>query len=256
MKFEKLTTTIFAKGMIKIEDSQPVQHILDAGRSIKSKISLPFIKSKKIGKNTYLDKSVQILGWRNVVIGENSILSEGTWININHRESREISVSIGNNCFIGRRNFFTAGKLIRIGDFCLTGSDCRFLGSGHIYTSPLVPYIIAGTTSEGSITIGANCWLGANVTVLEDVSIGHGSIVGTGALVIKSVPPFSMVVGSPARVIKRFDFQNKVWISLEEYSEDKDKDLLDEAEYLEILNQKKIGMSSFKVAAASRFGDL
>lgn len=65
-----------------------------------------------------------------------------------------------------------------------------------------------------------------------------------------------MVVGSPARVIKRFDFQNKVWISLEEYSEDKDKDLLDEAEYLEILNQKKIGMSSFKVAAASRFGDL
>lgn len=47
MKFEKLTTTIFAKGMIKIEDSQPVQHILDAGRSIKSKISLPFIKSKK-----------------------------------------------------------------------------------------------------------------------------------------------------------------------------------------------------------------
>lgn len=58
-------------------------------------------------------------------------------------------------------------------------------------------------------------------------------------MVIKSVPPFSMVVGSPARVIKRFDFQNKVWISLEEYSEDKDKDLLDEAEYLEILNQKK-----------------
>ena len=86
----------------------------------------------RVGKNSYVDPSVQIIGWRNVLIGSNTAISEESWINVNYREKEKDRVIIGNNCHIGRRNFFSSGPLIKIGDYGFTGIDCRFLGCGHI----------------------------------------------------------------------------------------------------------------------------
>ena len=51
-----------------------------------------------------------------------------------------------------------------------------------------------------------DCWLGANVVVLNDVVIGKGSVVGAGAVVTNSIPPYSIASGIPARVIKKRKF--------------------------------------------------
>jgi acetyltransferase-like isoleucine patch superfamily enzyme len=52
------------------------------------------------------------------------------------------------------------------------------------------------------ITIGNDCWIGGNVVILVGVKIGDGCTVGAGSVVTKDIPPFSVAVGSPARVIK------------------------------------------------------
>lgn len=53
------------------------------------------------------------------------------------------------------------------------------------------------------ITIGDNVWIGGNAIVLSGVCIGEGSVVGAGAVVTSDVPPFTLVVGNPARVMRR-----------------------------------------------------
>jgi acetyltransferase-like isoleucine patch superfamily enzyme len=59
-----------------------------------------------------------------------------------------------------------------------------------------------GATLAGEITIGAGAFIGAGAVVLPRLSIGEGAIVGAGAVVTKDVPPFTTVIGSPARVLK------------------------------------------------------
>ena len=221
-----------------------------------NRVNIFNLKRQNVGKNTYIDRSVQVLGWENVRIGSNSIISEDSWININHRNSGTISLNIGDNCFIGRRNFFTTGSSIEIGAYCLTGVNCTFLGAGHVYKSPLIPYITAETTEGGAIKIGANCWLGANVTVLKNVKIGYGSIIGAGTLVTKNVPPLSIVVGNPGRITKRFDLKQQVWIDVGEYSSDNDLNLMSESEYLEILKETNRDLRGYWIASSKLFGDL
>ena len=221
-----------------------------------TKVNIFNLKRQNVGENTYIDSSVQVLGWENVRIGSNSIISEDSWININHRSSETISLSIGDNCFIGRRNFFTTGGSIEIGDYCLTAPNCNFLGADHIYSSPFAPYITSGVSEDGTIEIGANCWLGANVTVLKNVKIGYGSIIGAGTLVTKNVPPLSIVVGNPGRVIKRFDLKQQVWIGIDEYCVDNDLDLMSDSEYLAILNETNLDLRGYWIASSKSFGDL
>ena len=61
-------------------------------------------------------------------------------------------------------------------------------------------------TSKGDIVVGSDVWIGFGVTLLSGVTVGHGAIVGAKAVVAKSVPPYAVVVGNPARIVKyRFD---------------------------------------------------
>lgn len=53
------------------------------------------------------------------------------------------------------------------------------------------------------VTIGNDCWIGGQTTILPGVTIGNGCTIGAGSVVTKDIPPFSVAVGSPARVIKR-----------------------------------------------------
>lgn len=157
--------------------------------------------------------SAKITGWSACIFGKNSVIGAGSWININHRNVLEASLVIGDNSFIGQYNFMTVGNFIGFGPYCLTGSHCSFIGSSHVATDPMKPYACTGTTADASIIIGANCFFGYGSMVQGNVRIGHGSIVGAGAVVRSDVPPFSIVVGNPARVARHFDFTTGQWLS-------------------------------------------
>ena len=210
----------------------------------------------KVGPETFIHKSVQIIGRKNVAIGTNTIISESSWLNVNHRENNNIAISIGDNCFIGRRNFFTSGKKIAIGDYCLTASDCKFIGSTHIASDPTQPYVSTGTTKSDSIYVGCNVFFAASTTVLGSLSIGCGSVIGAGALVRTDIPPFSLVVGSPGRVVKRYSYAKKLWISVKDLQPD---DLLDnpsEAHYLSMLKKSHASLNLPILASGNDMGSL
>ncbi|GMK43503.1 acetyltransferase [Paenibacillus glycanilyticus] len=125
---------------------------------------------------------------------------------------------VNNKLFIGP---FTMGTPIvlswtentigTIGKFCSVSNTATiFLGGNHHYewistfpfTAYMTQYFTEGAYSNGNVTIGNDVWIGHYATILSGVTIGHGAIVGTHALVTKDVPPYAIVGGNPARVIK------------------------------------------------------
>lgn len=205
------------------------------------------------GRGSYVHPSVQILGEENVSIGSNTFIGEQTWLNVNHRIRGETVILVGDNCFIGRRNFFSSGKRIEMGDYVLTSLECKFVCSSHDVGDPLVPYLASGATSGGIIRIGVNCFFGTGAMVLGDVKIGHGSVVGAGALVTKDVPAFCMVVGNPARILRRYSFSKKSWIEEASVSAEDLKENPDEEAYLELLRK---GYPKIEMPVIAAGGDL
>ncbi|MEQ1532697.1 MAG: acyltransferase [Sideroxydans sp.] len=189
-------------------------------------------------------------------MGFNACVSEGSWLNVNHRMKNKISIDIGNNCFIGKQNFFTSGDCISIGDFTLTTIGCRFIGSSHNIGNPEVPYLLTGTTCDDQIQIGVNCFLGAGATVLGNVKIGHGSVIGAGSLVLRDIPPFSIAVGNPATVQKRYSFVKKAWLPAAEISVEDENAMPNEQNYLAQLQANYPHINMPWIAAGKSMGDL
>lgn len=65
--------------------------------------------------------------------------------------------------------------------------------------------------SAKPVVIHDDVWIGELVSVLPGVEIGQGAVIGAGSVVTKSVPPFCIAAGNPARVIKKYDFEKKIW---------------------------------------------
>jgi acetyltransferase-like isoleucine patch superfamily enzyme len=212
------------------------------------------LRARYSGERCFVDPTAQVLGWRQVRLGRNVVIGEHSWLNVNDRTKDDAAIEIGEDSFIGRRNFFNAGALIRLGPFCLTGVDCHFLGSDHRHETPFAPYIATGNETHQRIVVGANCWFGASVTVLGDVEIGFGSILGAGSVVTAGIPPFSVAVGNPARVIKRFDPARKAWVPVAEFPAD--AVLPTEADYIAEVRGQAPDLRQPKHAASSYFGEL
>jgi acetyltransferase-like isoleucine patch superfamily enzyme len=210
----------------------------------------------EIGKNSYVHRRCQIIGRSNVSIGTNTCISQNCWLNVNHRAKGVIGIRIGSNCFIGRDNFFSSGRSIELADYCLTTLGCRFICSTHRADDPSRPYVTAHTTDTDRIVVGPNCFFGVGATVLGNVSIGHGSIVGANSLVTCDIPPFSMAVGSPAKVIKRYSFTKATWIH-SEMLESSDLDANPgENDYLAELRANSPTVIIPWLAAGTNFGSL
>ena len=171
-----------------------------------------------MGRQAFIHPSVQILGKAQVALGDNSVLSQDCWLNVNHRDRAGRAIEIGSNCFIGRRNFFSSGASIVVNDYVLTANDCQFLGATHETADPMRPVLSTGTSGHDTIVIGANSFLGAGVRVIGSVRIGHGCVIGAGSLVTRDIPPFSQAHGSPAAVRRRFSIARQRWVAVDEFT--------------------------------------
>lgn len=213
---------------------------------------------KHIGKGTFIDKTVNVFGWKNVSIGCNSVIGEGSWLNVNDRIAGLDQIQIGDNCYIGRRNLFSSGRQLIIGHYVMTSNECKFLGNNHVFQNPMQPYVSTGTTSGGIMKIGVNTWIGAGAIVLGNVTIGHGSVIGAGSVITKNIPPFSVAVGNPCRVVKRFNFRDNCWIEAIDNNmiAELEKLMPTEEEYLTVLRKNCSQPLMPVLASTSKTGDL
>lgn len=111
------------------------------------------------------------------------------------------SIDIGDHVFIGGRAWFSGE--IAISSYVMFGPNVTILGGDHEFKSTRTPmrFVKDNTSRQGSISIGCDSWIGANVTILKGVIVGQGAIIAAGAVVNRSVEPFSIVAGVPARKI-------------------------------------------------------
>ncbi|SHJ36791.1 maltose O-acetyltransferase [Tessaracoccus bendigoensis DSM 12906] len=114
-------------------------------------------------------------------------------------------VDYGENISIGPRTFINYNLTaldvapIRIGADCQIGPNVQLLTPQH----PLEPQARRDKLESAKpITIGDNVWLGGGVIICPGVTIGDDSVVGAGAVVVRDIPPRSLAVGNPARVIR------------------------------------------------------
>lgn len=127
---------------------------------------------------------------KRIVIGDNFRISDFVHI------AAHQSVIIGNEGGIGARSFITD---LNHGDF----------SEGKEFDIN-IPHRLRPLSSK-PVRIGNNVWIGENCCICPGVTIGDNSIIGAFSNVVKSIPPCSMAVGDPARVIKRYDHQTKCW---------------------------------------------
>lgn len=120
------------------------------------------------------------------------------------------NIEIGNDVYIGQNAVFQSsyGKII-IGDHVMFGPGVHIHGGNHKINE--VGRLMKHTTpkqmgDDGVITIEDDCWIGANAIILTNVTVGKGSVIGAGAIVTKSLPPYSIYTGVPsAKVRNRFN---------------------------------------------------
>lgn len=113
------------------------------------------------------------------------------------------ALHIGDNVTIGRGSIVSVKSECTIGSFTLIGPNVQIQDSNHsIRRDNLIKYQRAEVES---ISIGADCWIGAGAKILSGVKIGDGAVIGANAVVTKDVPEFAIAVGCPARVIRYRD---------------------------------------------------
>ena len=121
--------------------------------------------------------------------GIHTTIGKGSYANFNFTVLDEGKVTIGASVFIGPN----VSLLTPIHPLCWQDRNAFFNEKTGVVTN---------LERAGAITIGDNCWLGGNVTVCGGVTIGEGCVIGAGSVVTRDIPPNSLAVGNPCRVLR------------------------------------------------------
>ena len=154
-----------------------------------------------LGDNVTIMDDVTIIarGEGGVKIGNNSVICERVYLDTESKE--EGYIEIGNRVYIGTGTTLFGHKGFEIGDNCLLAQNITSTPYSHIYDNPQDLIWNQGGHSK-KVTIGEDSYIGMGVCIMYSGDIGKGSIVGAGSTVVKPIPPYSVAVGTPAKVIK------------------------------------------------------
>lgn len=204
MKWTKKITYTFAVSSSYLV-SYPTLRKLSGFRTIFYTLWLKrFFKS--FGKDTRLGTDITLLGGEGISIGHHSVIgSHSILATLSQYENQTFSpfIEIGDQVTLGEYNNLSAISGIRIGNGVLTGRWVTITDNSHGQTdTPDLNTIPSERplVTKGPVIIEDNVWIGDKATILPGVRIGRGSIIGANAVVVKSVPPHSLVGGNPATV--------------------------------------------------------
>lgn len=155
----------------------------------------------KIGSGVTIEKGIRIYYKpRCVRLCDGAILEEGTKVVVSNLAKDKDIIVIGKNSFVGRFSTIVAMEDVLIGENVLIAPFCYITATNHGMDTA-IPMIMQPQTSQ-RVKIDDDVWMGNGVTVLPGVTIGRGAVVGAGSVVTKDVPPYAIVGGVPAKVIK------------------------------------------------------
>jgi len=175
---------------------------------------------KKVGKGVSFGRNITIRHPNKIVIGNNVVIDDNCMLDAKGTSNRGIeikdgvyigrntilsckdgNITLNENANIGFNSELCSGSELIIGKNTLIAAYVYFIAGDHIHDIVDKPIIDQLGKSKG-IIVGDNCWFGAKALIFDGVNIGNDSIIGASAIVNKDIPPYSIAVGVPARVIK------------------------------------------------------
>lgn len=165
-----------------------------------------------IGKNSQIGQNFSIINPDGISIGDNFSggcdIALWSWNAVNIKGD-DCKLIIKNNVSITDRCIISAANRIEIGNGCLLGRDTFITDNSHGENISINELNISpherNIFSKGTVIIGDNVWTGKNVCIMPNVKIGNGAIIGANSVVTHNIPPYSVAVGSPAKVIKTIE---------------------------------------------------
>lgn len=112
-----------------------------------------------------------------------------------------VGLTMGEHSSIGPYGYVGCSGKITIGKNVMFGPKCSLFAENHVFSDTETSIKSQGVKQKG-ITIEDDCWIGSNVTILDGVTIGRGSVIGAGTLVTRSIPAGSVVVDKREKAIR------------------------------------------------------
>jgi lipopolysaccharide O-acetyltransferase len=174
-----------------------------------------------------LGKDPRMAGLSHIRLGNNFSAGNGLWleaVTFFNDTWLQPRLTVGANCSLSDYVHIGCANRIAIGDEFLCGSRVIISDHNHgVYSvvpggpppsAPTMPPMQRPLSQDKSVRIGNNVWIGDGAAILGGADIGDGVIIGANAVVIGKIPSFTIAVGTPAKPIKHFDFENEQWIDI------------------------------------------
>ena len=173
------------------------------GKDVKIGVGVKIVNPQfiSIGDDVWIDDHVTL-----IARGPGG-LSIGSHIHINDRayldtEREEGYINVHDHVYIGTGTTLFGHWGLEIGEHCLLAQNITITPYSHKFDDKK-DYIINQGGHSRKVTLGKDSYLGMNVCVLYSADVGEGSVIGSGSVVVKTIPPYSVAVGNPAKVIRK-----------------------------------------------------
>lgn len=150
-----------------------------------------------------------------ITLGNSVTIGKDAWLNTVGVNNDEVKIVIGDNCNIGARDIFSARNSIYIERDVMIATSVLIQDHHHAYEDINLPISQQGVTPGGRIRIGQGSWIGQGAAIVcneGELVIGANCVIGSNALVTRSFPPYSVIVGNPARLARQFNPSKGAWV--------------------------------------------
>ena len=170
------------------------------------------LKLNKIGLRSIIDSPLRINGGHNISIGDKVFVQYKTWLAAESLSGyNECEMIIEDGCTIGHFNHIYATKKIVLHKDVLTADKVYISDNMHGYENIDIPIKKHPIVQNREVEIGEGSWLCEHVCVLG-AKIGKHCVIGANSVVTKDIPDYCVAVGAPAKVIKKYDFEQNSWL--------------------------------------------
>ena len=135
-------------------------------------------------------------------LGEHVLFEPDVWLTA----QAPATIAIGTGTFLNLGVQVAAADRVQIGAHCMFANHCFVTDADHRFDDPDKPVPWQGFTSKGPTTVGDNVWCGANVVITSGVTVGERCVIGANSVVTADIPPFSIAVGAPAKVVTKITY--------------------------------------------------
>lgn len=157
------------------------------------------------GEHSVLALPIRMSGVSGMSVGSHVYVGAGSWLQILSAGGGSGRLVIGDGTRISGAVVITVARQVTLGRSVLLAKNVYISDHSHAHDDPNTPIADQGITGIAPVHIGDGVWLGQGVVVTPGVSIGAGCVVGANSVVTSDLPPRTMAVGSPARIVRSLD---------------------------------------------------